>query len=280
MKAAPTYIFEGGLFSLISHTASILVRFYLPLWLIAMVFAFPTFLLSDLIDALENESLAFVSLAIFVIAVYFASFVIVGEVSEICLGGTASLSKALIRTSIKGVVRLLGTDILVWLCIGFVVVLGAVALAMLNALLKGHKIMLFITPVVFTLLFVVTLAAFLFTAQVVVIERMYWFSALKRSFFLVLSSKGRAFVVALVLIMITLVSWALIFSVPYSDQMLHGNLPVIRETLPRNILVSFLYTIYLPIPNTFLTLAYYYLRRTSETLSISELADIKAYESG
>jgi hypothetical protein len=118
---------------ILRNTALIFTRFFVPLSSIAVTFVLPCLLLWNLLLGFglwKSEFVAYtpydfislkVPLLMFLVTLakgitwvstYFASFVIVGEVSDVCLGGTASFSKAVYKASIRGVGRLLGTDIL------------------------------------------------------------------------------------------------------------------------------------------------------------------------
>jgi hypothetical protein len=95
--------------------------------LIAATFVLPVYFLQDLVTWLANSQVIFFLFTpIIWVGSYFASFVIAGEVSDVCLGGTASFSKAMYKTSIKGVGRLLGTDMLVLLGILSALMIGVI----------------------------------------------------------------------------------------------------------------------------------------------------------
>ncbi len=293
-----SYIFDRGV---VWNTVLISARFFVPLWFIALAFVLPCALLYDAalwtaalwtaggFEAVVDRTVAdiitlraplgvylvLLTKAVLWISTYFASFVIVGEVSDICLGGTASFSKAMYKTSIRGVGRLLGTDILY---------LFVLLLALTPAILLSHFV---IEPLVGTnsvvdVASVVALIVlswslpcwlFLFTAQVVAIERRYWFSALTRSVSLVWRSKKRSLAMfalfACTVLFWQLGGWLLV--------VLGERTNVSIEVV--NVIGSVvLWAPYVPIPNILLTLAYYNLRRTQGELSAELLADIKAYE--
>jgi hypothetical protein len=107
---------------------------------------------------------------------------------------------------------------------------------------------------------------FLFTNQVVVMERRYWLSALRSSALLVVRSTAASFAIALLLIAL--------FAVPYvaGDLLTYGVLPLpFRELdvsdgdLPASfggrIASSVLDTAFVPIESIYLTVAYYYVKR-------------------
>ena len=264
-----SYVLAGGVFTLFLNTFSIAVRFFVPLWAIAATFLLPISVLQDLLASQveDPDMFYFLTTPIWLIATYFASFVVVGEVSEVCLGGTASFFKALDRVSVKGVGRLLGTDILTWLVISIEISILLLLSLAANLFHETLIVIVSLTIAVLGIIFIVSM--FLFTAQVVVIERLYWFSAMKRSASIVLRAKARSISIALLFLLLVLAFYSVIYlPIFYHD----------RPSLLQQVASSVLYTAYLPIPNIFLTLAYYFLRRKEGGLSFRELADIRAYE--
>lgn len=294
MLLGQTYIFDGPP-NLFRNTALIAVRFFVPIWLISATFVFPTCVLFDILTniLISNFSLYWVlTQTIFVwISSYFAAFVIVAEISDICLGGTASFSKAMYKTSVRGIGRLLGTDIIVGV-VAIIVVITFEIISVLFSLIFLTN-MTWVIPVLLGGIALGGMGAvlvvwlFLFTVQVAAIERTYWFSALRRSASIVLQSNKRSLMVlflffGLVVLLQSMLS-ALILCLSY----LIGDLPNItnatsfysaKQSLMTNVFGSILYTLHMPIPNIFLTLAYYYLRRVEGKLSTREIEDIKAYE--
>ena len=189
MLNARSYIFQTTPSGLLLNTALIAARFFWPLWLISIVFVLPVSLLSDIVDWRTELPFSVLTPLVYV-ASYFACFVIVGEVSDVCLGGSAAFSKAMYKTSLRGVGRLLGTDILVVL----LVVVAETLLIGLIALEKDNENVVIGILILAVLVFIaggVLIYWFcLFTAQVVAIERKYWLSALRRSAYIVSKSKN------------------------------------------------------------------------------------------
>jgi hypothetical protein len=261
-----------------------------PLWFIAVVFVLPSLLLSDVIVGFGSltEVIAQIDLSdvislraplvwylsslakgIIYISAYFASFIIVGEVSDVCLGGTASFSKAMYKTSVRGVGRLLGTDLIY--CF---VLLSAFAIAyffsnfVIEPLAKENDWGDLASGGFLIVMWSLPTWLFLFTAQVVAIERKYWFSALIRSALLAWRSKKQS-----------LVMFAL-FACTWLIYLLLSLLLVVlgASFLMNHTTMGIVWLLYLPVINIFLTLAYYQLRRIQGELSVELLADIKAYE--
>jgi hypothetical protein len=269
--AGRSYIFEAGTLSLLRNTVIIAVSFFVPFSLIAVTFVLPLYFLYDLVSWLtDSEVTSWLLMAIILVGSYFATFVIAGEASDVCLGGTASFSKAMYKTSIKGVGRLLGTDMLVTLGVVFVLIIG---LCIAWVFSWGDVWILGDFGVFFVLL---GLAGwlFLFTTQVVAIERIYWLSALRRSASIVWKSKKRSTVIFVLFLLCMLASRAIPLSILVLGSYITGK----EDNILVNMSSSIALAIFFPPPIIFLTLAYYSLRRLSGELSFDVLADIKAYE--
>jgi hypothetical protein len=283
MLAARSYIFEGGPLNLLRNTASIAARFFFPLWLIAAIFVLPASLLTDLVTWQAGSSNASVLLVypIVWVATYFASFVIVGEVSDICLGGTASFSKAIYKTSVRGAGRLLGTDVLVGLVVMAAMIVAIIVFVFIGVLADA-PVIFFLGSAIGIIGAVLLVWPFLFTAPVVAIERRYWFSALRRSAAIVWRAKGRSlaafglFVLISLLWQLGMLTFYFVEAGPTLAGLAEGK--QYSLSLPANMFSSLLYVAYVPIPNIFLTLAYYDLRRVDGELSVGMLEDLRAYE--
>jgi hypothetical protein len=185
---ARSYIFDG----VVRNTVLITAKFFVPLWFIALAFVLPCSLLYDaalwsaggleavmdttVVDIITLRAplgayLVLLTKAILWISTYFASFVIVGEVSDICLGGTASFSKAMYKTSLRGVGRLLGTDIL-YLFVLFSALTPAILLShfVIEPLVGANSVVDVASGVALIILaWFLPCWLFLFTAQVVAI---------------------------------------------------------------------------------------------------------------
>jgi hypothetical protein len=227
------------------------------------------------------------SFAIWWVASYFASFVIAGEVSEVCLGGIASFSKAMYKTSVRGIGRLLGTDIIVGLVALGVFITIDILFVLAALITKGNAnwVLLMIGIVLGSIGAILVIWLCLFTVQIAAIERHYWFSALRRSASFVLRSKKQSLAILVLWLFIILVYSTLnlllqYLSVPKFTEFTgdaHANTTLLANMI--TFMVDSVLTVLLqPISSIFLTLAYYYLRRKAGELSVGELEDIRAYE--
>jgi len=267
--ASRSYIFEARLLNLLRDTIIIAAKFFVPLWSIAATFMLPVYFLQDLISWQGSEVISWLVSPFIWVGNYFTSFVIAGEVSNVCLGGTASFWKAMYKTSIKGVGRLLGTDMLFFLGLASVMIIGygiSAVFSLGNVGIVGDF-------AVGAILLCLTGWLFLFTTQVVAIERIYWFSALKRSASIAWKSKRRSAAIFVLFLLCWLVTF---IAIPSLISKLVAY--VTGTDILADMISSIATATFLPVPIIFLTLAYYSLRRLSGELSVDVLADIKAYE--
>jgi hypothetical protein len=213
------------------------------------------------------------------ISTYFASFVIVGEVSDVCLGGTASFSKAIYKASVRGVGRLLGTDILYLFVLSVAVTITFIlSHFVIEPWVGGNSARDFATRVP---LYILSLSLptwlFLFTAQVVAIERKYWLWALARSASIAWRSKKQSLAIFALFGCSAIIYQVVGFLVLYLlDDVIDLSLNV--SLWVGHSIMGIVWLLYVPITSIFLTLAYYHLRRIQGELSVELLTDIKAYE--
>lgn len=274
---APT----GGFLDVFTKTVSIAGHYFIPLWSISAIFALPTFLFFDLLLSFVEiywpntdfgSIVAWSGLFCELIVLYFCSFLIVAEVSDVCQGGTASISKGITRTSIIGAARLFGTNMLVWalMVIAFAVIPVVVSILLGMVAELAHTTM---EPSGIALVMIGIGAAtlimipFLFTNQVVVIERLYWMSALRRSALLVIRSKAVSFVIAMLFFGLFAASYVTNDLLTYGAIVLPFTTAEVSDT-PVNlggiIAASVVTAALIPIGNIFLTVAYYYLKRRAD----------------
>ena len=267
-----SYTPAKGPVSLLAQTISISARFCVPLWSISAIFALPTFLLFDLLAwQTENPSMDYVAIPCTLVATYVCSFILIGEVSDIFLGGTTTISKAIGRASVVGVGRLLGADALMWIMVGVTFFGTVFLLAFLNLVLYHTlKITLVFALSLGPAFLIMTL--FLLNSQVVVIERLYWLSALRRSASLAWQSKTASLGIALVFVLLytgfetvfMLVPGNNLFELPSFSILL--AFPELLDQDPQmglagRMAASVLLAASIPILNIFVTLGYFSVSR-------------------
>jgi hypothetical protein len=263
----------------LTKTFSISARYFMPLWSIPAIFALPMLLLFDLLvwtieNYWRNTDLAsitdWIGLVCTSIAVTFCSFLIVGEVSDVCFGGATSISKAISKTSIIGVVRLFGTNFIVWVLMAIAFFIVPMVLFFLGALVRLVDVTMPTLVTAFTVIgsgaATLVVIPFLFTDQMVVIERCFWLSALRSSASLVARSKAASFGTAFVAIAL------LVFPYVAAGLLTYGVVPLpfrgldvsgadLPASLGGGIVSSILDAAFVPIQNIYLTVAYYSIRR-------------------
>ena len=279
---------KQGTWDLVANSARLYWRNIGQFMAIAAVFFLPIGLLYDLtILSLGGEGvtgLIFNLLSMFV--VFFVNFLIVGEASEVSLGGYVSLSKALLRVSFRGVTGYVLTEFLGVICMMLGIGVAAIAAAILTIpiaflfdLSAGQVTMLFLPAYMLTGLFAISM--FIYIPPVVALERIFYWQAIKRSFAIAMLRKWLAvrdafFCITLqtvIVVLFLLVAGA--FS-PYGD--MFAPEPYDFGIFMTNVLGSVTAPIWLPLMPIYLTLAYYNIRITANDLSLNELVETKTYE--
>jgi len=277
-----SYTPAKGLVSLLAQTISISARFFVPLWSISAIFALPTSLFFDLLAwQMEDPRTDYIALPCTWVAGYVCFFILTGEISDIFRGGTTAISKGIGRVSVLGVVRLLGADALVWMMMGVAFFGTFFLLALLDGFVLDQKLgfILVLLSSLGPVFIVMTL--FLFNSQVVVIEKLYWFSALGRSASLawqsIIASVGIAIIFVLLYALLTVgidmllgsSLIALLKNNDLSDLLTHSELlhQHSQPCLAARIAGSALAAASIPIFSIFLTLGYFSVSRGRGGLS-------------
>ena len=179
-----TYIGQYKFWPLVKTTLSLYSKFFIKLITIVAIFQLAPSLLSDFAKYIFPEQfiIHFFFNIIFQISTFIVSFVIIGEVSEICFGSSSPLSKIIARISFRELLRYFGTGFLV-VIISFMIVIGPTLIGLIIHILLNHDTMtvFWIGAIIGFILAILILIRFIFVSQVVVIEKMYWLEALKRS---------------------------------------------------------------------------------------------------
>jgi hypothetical protein len=230
---------------------------------------------------------------------YFYFFVAVGEISEACLGGYMSVDKALLRVSVRGVGKYVGTEILGLFYILLAMLLSALVsgVVILSVQFLGDGVSLgsiLLAIALYLSILVYLVSRVLYIAPVAALERQYWFRAIKRSFQISGRTKARSLAVAagvtiyqhlmILIIMIPLLVLGIIDISEFGYLLLPFKLadssvaPFDWTQLGANLYGSVVYTILIPAWVILVTLAYYSARIQSEDMTVDELVDIKTFE--
>jgi hypothetical protein len=278
-----SYLQQYKFWGLMKNSFSVYFRFFFKFFVIVAVFELPVLILRDIIFSYGIESnglntiiIPVIIATVFVlIASYFAYFALIGEISEICFGNPVSISKALSRVSFRGVGRLLSTVIL-FLVILFIAFFGPIVLGLiLSAILGKNPSVNLIIPYVIIgiLLTIYILIRYFFVAQVVILERVYWWKALKRSANISRSHFWKIFSYLILYFIIIIIPIYIFRYVPRT------NPDLLKESILIMGITSSIVTVAtLPLMQIVLTLFYYSLRIENYDLSMENLVDIKSYE--
>ena len=207
-----------------------------------------------------------IGIIIYMFCTFLSYFAVVGEISEICLGSSISIKKAISRVRFRGVFRLIGTQFLVVI----IFLLLSLPLLVVYMFIEDFEIIFIITLLIFALLYLFLLIQFFFLGQVIILERKYWVQALLRSASLIRSYflKIAFYIVVLYILMFVMFFLFLFFYfIFFSD----------NYEIP-NILLMMFGLIIAPIPHIFITLFYYSLRIEKHDLTKEDITEIKTFE--
>ena len=215
------------------------------------------------------------------ILLFFGLFAVVGEISEICLGSSISISKALSRISFRGVGRFLGTVILLVIIIDISLfgpfLLGLFLSTTLTIFKANSWIIISIGTLIGIILGIRIFVKYFFVTQVVIIERKYWLKALKRSSEISKSHFWKVFFYLTFYLLILGIPPALVIEVPPHLIASLGIESTFLDLIAQ-IISSICAVIIAPLANIFITLFYYSLRIENYDLSKEDIVDIKTYE--
>jgi hypothetical protein len=251
-------------FSLYSH-------FFFKLVAIVAIFQLAPSLLSDFAKYIfpGKAFIHFFFNIIFQISTFIVSFVIIREVSEICLGGSTPLSKIIARISIRELRRFIGTELLA-VIIFFMIVIGPTLIGLIIQIIMNHDTMtsLWTGAIIGFILMIFILLRLIFVGQVIVIERKYWLDALKRSVGITNTHFWKIFCYSLM----TIIPFLLIVGVPlfFALRNVEDNTFVV---LIIDIILSIIAIFISPISDIFITLFYYSLRIENDDFTKEDIVD-------
>jgi hypothetical protein len=201
-----------------------------------------------------------------------AQLFLVGEISQACFGQPTSVGRSLTRASARGLGRLIGTNLLAMGVI-VLVVLGIVCAGVLLVLADYTWVGVLafgLACVAFVLLWV----RYIFVSQVVILQRVYWVSALRASASLVTGSFWKTLWYGIVFGLAVAFLSYLVTAIPLSP---------LPEEFPGHWLVESIVSnavallLFVPISAAFWTLFYYSLRIESDRLTTADLVEIQSF---
>jgi len=201
-----------------------------------------------------------------------AELFLVGEISQAAFGQATSVGRGLTRASARGVGRLIGTNLLALAMIALVVLAigsAGVLLAVAHHEIAGVLVML-LACIAGGLLWV----RYIFVSQVVILQRVYWLSALRASASLVTGSFWKTLWYGIAFWLAVAVLSYLITAIPLSPWSEDFAGYWLVESIIKNAVALLLFV---PISAAFWTLFYYSLRIESDRLTTADIVEIQSF---
>jgi hypothetical protein len=201
-----------------------------------------------------------------------AEIFLVGEISQAAFGQPTSVGRGLTRASARGLGRLIGTNLLALAVIAVVVLAigsAGVLLAVAHHEIAGTLVLL-LGCIAFVLLWV----RYIFVSQVVILQRVYWVSALRASASLVTGSFWKTLWYGSVFTVTVAFLSYLIAAIPLSPWSEDFAGYWLVESIIKNAVALLLFV---PISAAFWTLFYYSLRIESDRLTTADIVEIQSF---
>lgn len=201
-----------------------------------------------------------------------AELFLVGEISQAAFGQPTSVGRGLSRASARGVGRLIGTNLLAMAVVALVVLaIGCIGVLLVVAdYLWFGVLAFFVAFIAFVLLWI----RYIFVSQVVILQRVYWMSALRASASLVAGSFWKTFWYGIVFGFATAALSFGITAVPLSAWPEAAPGHWLAESVISNAVALLLFV---PISAAFWTLFYYSLRIESDRLTTADIVEIQSF---
>lgn len=201
-----------------------------------------------------------------------AELFLVGEISQACFGQATSAGRSLSRASARGLGRLIGTNLLA-LAVIALVVLAIGTIGVLLAL-ADYIALAVVTFCLAFIAFVVLWVRYVFVSQVVILQRVYWISALRASASLVSGAFWKTMWYGVVFWLAVAVLTYFVTAVPLSSWPEDAPGYWLAESIVGNAVALLLFV---PISAAFWTLFYYSLRIESDRLTTADLVEIQSF---
>jgi hypothetical protein len=270
-----SFISKQGFRQLVANAFHIYFKNAPTLIAICAAILLPGYLVIDTVSYLAPDSGNAVQVFDFILT-FFLQFVaelfLVGEISQACFGQPTSVGRSLSRASARGLGRLIGTNLLAWAVIVLVALgIGCVGVLLVLAQYTMAGVVVFLAAcIAFVLLWV----RYVFVSQVVILQRVYWLSALRASASLVAGSFWKTLWYGIVFgLAIALLSY-LVTSIPLSPWPDDSAGYWLVESIISNAVALLLFV---PITAAFWTLFYYSLRIESDRLTTADLVEIQSF---
>ncbi len=271
-----SFISKQSFAELVANAFRIYVKNAPTLIAICAAILLPGYLLIDAVKYFAPDNSNAVQAFDFILTLFLqfvAELFLVGEISQACFGQPTSAGRSLSRASARGLGRLIGTNLLAWA----VIVLAVLAVTCVGVLLVLAEyvmlgVLVFLAAVV---AFGVLWVRYVFVSQVVILQRVYWLSALRASASLVAGSFWRTLGYGIVFGLAVVLLSALVTAIPLA--------PWQRSGLPGSWLVESIVSnavallLFVPITAAFWTLFYYSRRIESDRLTTADIVEIQSF---
>lgn len=270
-----SFIAKQGFRELVANAFHIYFRNAPALIAICAAILLPGYLVIDTVSYLAPNSGNTVQVFDFILTFFLqlvAELFLVGEISQACFGQQTSVGRSLSRASARGLGRLIGTNLLAWSVIALVV-LGIVTIGVLLVIAEYIAVAVFVfigACVVFVMLSV----RYVFVSQVVILQRVYWLSALRASASLVAGAFWKTLGYGIVFWFAIALLTFLVTAIPLSPWSEDAPAYWLVESIISNAVALLLFV---PITAAFWTLFYYSLRIESDRLTTADLVEIQSF---
>jgi hypothetical protein len=270
-----SFISKQGFRELVANAFHIYFKNAPALIAICAVILLPGYLLVDTVSALvpdSHNSVRVFDFALTLLLKLVAELFLVGEISQAAFGQPTSVGRGLTRASARGLGRLIGTNLLA---------LGVIALVVLGIVCVGVLVVLADYTWAGVVLFLLACIAgallyvrYIFVSQVVILQRVYWVSALRASSSLVAGSFWKTAWYGVVFSLAIALLTYLVTAIPLS--------PLPEEYAGRWLVQSIVgnavaLLLFVPISAAFWTLFYYSLRIESDRLTTADIVEIQSF---
>jgi len=201
-----------------------------------------------------------------------AEIFLVGEISQAAFGQPTSVGRGLTRASARGLGRLIGTNLLALTVIAVVVL--AIGSAGVLLAVAHHEIAGTLVILLGCIAFVLLWVRYIFVSQVVILQRVYWVSALRASASLVTGSFWKTLWYGSVFTVTVAFLSYLIAAIPLSPWSEDFAGYWLVESIIKNAVALLLFV---PISAAFWTLFYYSLRIESDRLTTADIVEIQSF---
>ena len=270
-----SFISKQGFRELVANAFHIYFKNAPTLIAICAAVLLPGYLITDTVSYFAPDSAKAIQAFDFFLRAFLqvvAELFLVGEISQAAFGQPTSVGRGLTRASARGLGRLIGTNLLALAVIAVVVLAigsGGVLLALAEHEIVGALVIL-IACMAGALLWV----RYIFVSQVVILQRVYWVSALRASASLVTGSFWKTLWYGIVFTLVTAFLSYLITAIPLSPWPEEMPAHWLVESIIKNAVALLLFV---PISAAFWTLFYYSLRIESDRLTTADLVEIQSF---